>query len=173
MKLAAAPSPLEKPCLLDENPGARRLQEQQFRVYTIVHRGSLHDANHERRIGIWFVPCEAGSQLYFHVKGDFSRFLFEVKRDWDPTGTASAMDPVYLGRTRRLTEARLHSLMKRVPIENHDLEFNGQQWIWGALDYLTSDGYLSREQRDTGFNNMLDQVLEGSSDELPNRPGSH
>ncbi|OAQ68344.1 hypothetical protein VFPPC_13664 [Pochonia chlamydosporia 170] len=141
-------------------------KDQQFYVHIVVHRGSIHDTSNERRIGLWFVPCEQGSHYYVHVKGAFHSYQFEMRQDWDPTCTGSALPPVYIGKTDDISADELVRLLKDVPIENNNLEFNGQQWIWGALKLLASGNHLTRKQRDDGFNRMLETVLEGSSDEL-------
>lgn len=140
--------------------------EQEFFTNIVVHRGAIHDINHERRIGLWFVPCKTGSQYYFHVKGSIHHYQFEIKENFDPTCTASVLPLVYVGQTEKISANELIQVLRDVPIENHDLEFNGQQWIWGALKFLTLKGYLTRKQRDDGFDEMLKVVLDGSSDEL-------
>ncbi|OAA44975.1 hypothetical protein NOR_03729 [Metarhizium rileyi] len=148
-------------------------KQQQFYVHIVVHRGSIQDSSHQRRIGLWFVPCEQGSQYYFHVKGAFHNYQLETKENWDPTCTGSALPLIYIGKTDKLSANELTKILGDVPIENHDLEFNGQQWIWGALNFLASNSHLTRRQRDEGFNQMLETVLEGSSDELPEPHHGH
>ncbi|KHO00947.1 uncharacterized protein MAM_01725 [Metarhizium album ARSEF 1941] len=142
-------------------------KHQQFYVHIVVHRGSIQDTSHQRRTGLWFVPCEEGSQYYVHVKGAIHNYKFEVKENWDPTCTGSALPLIHMDTTDNLSARELIKILRDVPIENHDLEFNGQQWIWGALTSMVSEGHLTKRQRDDGFNRMLETVLEGSSDELP------
>ncbi|EFY88599.1 hypothetical protein J3459_011263 [Metarhizium acridum] len=147
--------------------------QQEFQMHIVVHRGSIQDTSHQRRIGLWFVPCERGSQYYFHVKRAIHNYQFEIKRDWDPTCTGSALPLIYIGRTDKLSASELVKLLTDVPIENHNLEFNGQQWIWEALTFLVSKGHLTRRQLDDGFEQMLVTVLQGSADELPETHHGH
>jgi hypothetical protein len=100
-------------------------------------------------------------------------YELEIKENWDPSCTGSALPLVYVGRTTSISANELIRILKAVPIENHDVEFNGQQWIWGALKTLTSSGFLTKKQRDESFNQMLETVLEGSSDEVPEPHHGH
>ncbi|KAG6028522.1 hypothetical protein E4U41_000639 [Claviceps citrina] len=139
---------------------------QTFWLHIVVHRGSFNDVSHERRIGLWFVPCGQGHKYYFQVQGRFRQWKLEVKKDWDPTCTGSVLPLAYTTETGPICANTLTQLLQRVPVRNDDNEFNSQQWIWDALESLTRDGYLTTHQRDDGFSRMLDTILNGSSDEV-------
>ncbi|KAK2589970.1 hypothetical protein QQS21_012346 [Conoideocrella luteorostrata] len=146
--------------------GASVDEPVRYYVNIVVHRGSLHDTSNERRVGLWFVPTDEGAKFYFHVKGVQDRYQFEVKENWDPTCTASALPLVFAGKTEPISGTSLVKLLQDVPIESEDLEFNSHQWIYSALDSLHRHCHLTKAQRDQSFNLMIELVLEGSSDEL-------
>ncbi|KAG5991203.1 hypothetical protein E4U54_003925 [Claviceps lovelessii] len=141
-------------------------RQQNFLLHIVVHRGSFNDASHERRVGLWFIPCEQGPKYYFQVQGPFRQYKLEVKENWDPTCTGSVLPLAYTTKTGLICANTLTKLLRNVPVRNDDNEFNSQQWIWGALESLTHDGYLTKHQRDDGFSGMLDTILNGSSDEV-------
>ncbi|KAG5941269.1 hypothetical protein E4U59_001840 [Claviceps monticola] len=143
-------------------------RRQEFFLHIVVHRGSFNDASHERRVGLWFLPCALGPKYYFQVQGPFRQYKLEIKEDWDPTCTGSVLPLAYTTKTSPICSDTLRKLLQDVPIRNDDNEFNSQQWIWDALESLTSSGYLTKQQRDDGFGQMLDTILNGSSDEVQN-----
>ncbi|QPH17371.1 hypothetical protein C2857_002217 [Epichloe festucae Fl1] len=141
-------------------------RDQSFLLHIVVHRGSFHDASHERRVGLWFFPSDQGPQYYFQAQGAFCQYKLDVKEDWDPTCTGSVLPLAYTTKTRPICTKKLVQLLQRVPIRNDDNEFNGQQWVWSALECLTRNGYLTKHQQDDGLSQMLEAILNGSSDEV-------
>lgn len=119
-------------------------RDQSFLLHIVVHRGSFHDASHERRVGLWFFPSDQGPQYC----------------------TGSVLPLAYTTKTRPICTKKLVQLLQRVPIRNDDNEFNGQQWVWSALECLTRNGYLTKHQQDDGLSQMLEAILNGSSDEV-------
>ena len=150
------------------------MHEQIYFVYIIVLRGQKRDTSDERHAGILFAPLESGLCLYFHLSGGGGGgggggYAFEMKTGLDPRQTRGALPAVRVGRTLPMAEERLVDMMRSAPVagKDDDDEFNDQHWVDGALAVLADAGYISRQACDKGFNKMLQTLLDGSADEVP------
>lgn len=138
-----------------------------FKIHIAIHRGDPVDFSKYRHTGIWCVPEDGSSHYYYHVKGLTGEFVFERRKDFDPTTSRTFAKKVEVGKTKHsLTSSELASQMESVPVANNDAEFNCQQWVDYALRTLYHAGFLTEEQYSAGLNEMLDATMEAEDEHL-------
>ncbi|PHH87611.1 hypothetical protein CDD83_8623 [Cordyceps sp. RAO-2017] len=141
---------------------------QIYLVYIVVHRGQRRDTSDERHAGLLFAPLENGLYYYFHLAdGADGCYVFEVKQGFDPRNTRTALPSVRVGKTAPLTPGRLVELMRSAPVKRKEEEFGDQHWVDGALSTMVQAGYITQQAYDRGFNKMLQTLIDGSADEVP------
>ncbi|POR32888.1 Uncharacterized protein TPAR_06895 [Tolypocladium paradoxum] len=141
--------------------------EQIYLVYIVVLRGQKRDTSVERHAGLLFAPLENGLYYYFHLADGTDGYAFEMKKGVDLRNAKGALPSVMVGKTSPLTPPRLIKAMESVPVKSKDDEFNHQHWVYGALDAMVQAGYITQQACDWGFNKMLQTLLDGSADEIP------
>ncbi|KAL3595618.1 hypothetical protein FPOAC2_09967 [Fusarium poae] len=138
-----------------------------YTVYVAVHKGNPIDFSKYRHTGLWFVPEDSSPHYFFHVKGKPSEFLFEMRKNWDPTTSATFAKKVMVGKIQHpLTSSEVEQHMRSVTVGNDDYEFNCQQWVQMALLSLRHQGCLTEEQYDAGVNGMIDATMEAADEDL-------
>jgi hypothetical protein len=92
-------------------------------------------------------------------------FEFEARRNYDPTRSQSFAAIVNVGSIiGHMTEGQLEQAMREVPVKNHDMEFNCQQWVEGALEKLKDGGHLSQVEYKKGVDGMVDALMEATDE---------
>ncbi|GAO20025.1 hypothetical protein UVI_02042580 [Ustilaginoidea virens] len=141
------------------------MPKTKFKIYIAVQKGDPVDFSKYRHTGIWCVPEDGSSHYYYHVKGLTGEFIFERRKNFDPTASRTFAKRVKVGTTRHsLTPSELAIQMESVPVANNDPEFNCQQWVDYALRALCHANYLTAEQYSAGLNEMLDAAMEAKDE---------
>ncbi|PFH56736.1 hypothetical protein XA68_16060 [Ophiocordyceps unilateralis] len=142
--------------------------KQIYLVYIVVHRGQKRDTSDERHAGLLFAPVENGVCIYFHLApGPDDGYLLELKKGFDPRNSRGALPSVRVGKTAPLTADKLVDAMQSVPIKRKEDEFGDQHWVDGALRLMADAGYITHQAYERGFNSLLQTLLDGSADEVP------
>ncbi|EKJ76926.1 hypothetical protein FPSE_02924 [Fusarium pseudograminearum CS3096] len=138
-----------------------------YTVYVAVHKGDPMDFSKYRHTGLWFVPENSVPHYFYHVRGKPTVFLFEMRKNWDPTRSANFAKKVLAGRiSHPLTASELEQHMRSVTVGNDDHEFNCQQWVQMALLLLRQKGLLTQEQYDAGVDGMIDATMEAADEDI-------
>lgn len=130
-------------------------------VSIIVHKGSPLDYPRYRHTALWLQFADNSSPVIVNVVGPQGGFEFESRESqapWNVEGYAKTVDVGQL--TTSATSEQIRSVLRTVPIENHDREFQCQVWVEYALRMLRDDGYLRAELYDKGVNDMVDTIAE-------------
>lgn len=142
--------------------------KQIYLVYIVVHRGQTRDTSDERHAGLLFVPLENGAYYYFHLAdGSDGAYVLEMKKGFDPRTSRSALPSVRVGKTQPTTAESLAEVMQSAPIKPKEEEFSDRHWIDGALNSLVDAGLINQQACERGFNTMLQTLIDGSADEVP------
>ncbi|PHH69462.1 hypothetical protein CDD80_6730 [Ophiocordyceps camponoti-rufipedis] len=143
--------------------------KQVYLVYIVVHRGQKRDTSDERHAGLLLFPVENGVCIYVHLAPgpDEDSYLLELKPNFDPRNSRGALPSVRVGKTAPLTAQTLVDAVKSVPIKRKVDEFGDQHWVDGALRVLADAGYITHQAYERGFNSLLQTLLDGSADEVP------
>lgn len=138
-----------------------------FAVSIAVYISEPLDYQKFRHVGLSFVPTGSERTHYFHVVGASPEFVFEARVGYTPRLSRTFAKEVNIGTTKQpLTTAELQALMQSVPINNHDPEFNCQQWVDLALLRLFKNGILNKQQYQDGSDGMVEATLEAKDDDL-------
>lgn len=141
--------------------------KQIYLVYIVVLRGQKRDTSDERHAGLLFAPLENGLYYYFHLADGTDGYVFEVKKGFDPRDSRGALPSVRVGKTAPLTPEQLLDAMKSAPVKTKEDEFSDRHWVHEALTVMVDAGYITQQAYDWGFENMLQTLLDGSADEVP------
>ncbi|KAH8162071.1 hypothetical protein CIB48_g6175 [Xylaria polymorpha] len=136
-----------------------------YKIYIAVHKGDPMDFSKFRHTGIWCVPEDDSPHYYFHVKGFTGEFVFERRKNFDPTASRTFAKKVRVGKTKRsVASSELAAQMESVYVGNDDPEFNCQQWVDFALRTLYHNDYLSEEQYNSGLDGMIEATMEAEDE---------
>ncbi|RDA88936.1 hypothetical protein CP532_0641 [Ophiocordyceps camponoti-leonardi (nom. inval.)] len=145
--------------------------KQIYLIYIIVHRGQKRDTSDERHAGILLAPVENGFCLYFHLApspDDVGCYVLEMKTGYDARNSRGALPSVRVGKTTApVTADVLVDAVRSVPIKRKEDEFGDQHWVDGALRGLADAGFITHQAYERGFNGLLQTLLDGSADEVP------
>lgn len=141
--------------------------KQIYLVYIVVFRGQKHDTSDERHAGLLFASLENGLYYYFHLVDGSDGYVLEVKKGFDPRDSRGALPSVRVGKTAPLTPDQLVDSMKSAPVKTKEDEFSDRHWVHEALTVMVDAGYITQQAYDLGFNMVLQTLLDGSADEVP------
>lgn len=120
-----------------------------------------------RHTALWFQSEGNRSQTYYHVRGSSEEFAFEERQNYDPQGSGRFEAIVAVGWTMSsLTVPQLTRLMRSVPVNNHDPEFNCQNWVELAMLKLVQEGLLTKAQYEEGFDKMCEKTIEARDESI-------
>lgn len=113
-------------------------------------------------------PCTPNNPLplVIHMIGGSGFFELQHSDSLDPQSEKTFLKEIPVGVLKGETSTlpRLLALLKRVPIENWDIEFNCQTWVERALVRLRDAGLLGARECEEGVEAMVEATMNGAAD---------
>jgi hypothetical protein len=131
-----------------------------------VFKGDPVDCQRYRHTSLFITFANHDPSTVFHVVGPPGEFEYDIQVGYDPSGDQSLARLVDVGPLSvESTRNQIIQILRRVPIENEDREFNCQTWVEGALKKLREMGMLTDALYAQGLDEMVDVIAEATDEE--------
>jgi hypothetical protein len=131
-----------------------------------VFKGDPVDSQRYRHTSLFVTFANHDPSTVFHVVGPPGEFEYDIQIGYDPSGDQSLAKLVDVGPLSvESTRNQIIQILRRVPIENEDREFNCQTWVEGALKKLRELGMLTGALYAQGLDEMVDVIAEATDEE--------
>jgi hypothetical protein len=131
-----------------------------------VFKGDPVDCQRYRHTSLFITFANHDPSTVFHVVGPPGEFEYDIQVGYDPSGDQSLAKLVDVGLLSvESTRNQIIQILRRVPIENEDREFNCQTWVEGALKKLREMGMLTDALYAQGLDEMVDVIAEATDEE--------
>lgn len=133
----------------------------------LVHKGDPLDYQMYRHTTLLFqLDQNDAHAMLVEVVGPNGEFQFETREVANPHESPGLAKEVDVGCLPKSTTADcMVEILKTVPIENLDREFNCQVWVERALSTLRDLEYLSSEDYERAIDSMVDAIAERADDD--------
>ncbi|KAM0718125.1 hypothetical protein Q7P37_006457 [Cladosporium fusiforme] len=101
-----------------------------------------------------------------HVVGPPGEFNFEHRDSYDPSQSLSLAKTVDVGfLSVQASRGQMIQIMRTIPVQNEEREFNCQMWVETALRKLKEMGMLASNLYTKGVDGMVDAIAEAEDEE--------
>jgi hypothetical protein len=131
-----------------------------------VFKGDPIDTQRYRHTSLYITFANHELSVIVHVVGPPGEFEFDTQVGYDPSQDKSLAKIVDVGfLSVESTRDQITQILRRVPIENEDREFNCQTWVEGALKKFRDLGMLTSALYARGLDEMVDVIAEATDEE--------
>lgn len=131
-----------------------------------VFKGDPVDCQRYRHTSLFITFANQDPSVIIHVVGPPGEFEFDTQDGYDPSRDQSLAKLVDVGPLSvESTRDQITQILRRVPIENEDREFNCQTWVEGALKKFRELGMLTGALYAQGLDEMVDVIAEATDEE--------
>jgi hypothetical protein len=131
-----------------------------------VFKGDPVDTQRYRHTSLFITFANQDPSVIIHVVGHPGEFEFDTQDGWDPSQDQSLARLVDVGfLSVESTRDQITQILRRVPVDNVDREFNCQTWVEGALKKFRDLGMLTSALYAQGLDEMVDVIAEATDEE--------
>lgn len=134
-------------------------------VSIAVFKGDPVDSQRYRHTSLFITFANQDPSAVYHVVGPPGEFEYVIQSGYDPSSDQSLARLVDVGNLSvESTRVQINQILRRVPIENEDREFNCQTWVEGALKKFREMGMLTGALYAQGLDEMVDVIAEATDE---------
>lgn len=131
-----------------------------------IYQGDRLDYQEYRHTALFASFANGDPSALVHVVGPPGEYETEITDNYDPSRSRSLANAVDVGPLSvQANRAHIIRILKAVPVDNDDHEFNCQTWVEAALKKLTELRMLSSESYMQGVDGMIDAIAEAKDGE--------
>jgi hypothetical protein len=132
----------------------------------LIFKGDPLDYQMYRHTSLCLHTDNSSSALIAEVVGPIGEFQFETRQLVNPHESPGLAKSVEVGQLiTQITFDQLVDVLRTLPVENSDREFNCQVWVESALRTLRDLGHLASDAYEKGVDGMVDAIAEAEDEE--------
>lgn len=141
------------------------------KVHILVYVGDPVDLSPFRHAGL-YVELDRDTKnrgRVFHITGASGIYRYEERPDYNPEASMSLYKRIRVAELpSEVPESSFRSIIATTRIRNEpeERDWNCQSWVCDALQRLVNQGWLSKEDRESSIDQMVDACLEAKDEEF-------